>query len=90
MLYWNKLSGYQQRVQRNRKQNCSTCKSAKTDKIKVAILSLVLRKDKLNVKAKEVNTFLNENCEANNFELIFHFNITPRQCKRSKMPMQEV
>ena len=33
-------------------------KSAKTDKNKLAISSLVPRKDKLNAKAKEVNTFL--------------------------------
>ena len=35
-------------------------KSAKTNKNKVAISSLTTRKDSLNAKAKEVNTFLIE------------------------------
>ena len=50
-------------------------KSAKTDKSNLAILSLVTRKDKLNAKAKEVNTFLKEKCEESNFDLISHCNI---------------
>ena len=53
-------------------------KSAKTYKNKVAISSLVPRKDKLNAKVKEVNTFLKEKCEKSNFDLISHFNINPR------------
>ena len=52
-------------------------KSAKTGKNKVAILSLVLRKDNLNAKPKEVNTFLEEKREESNFDLISHFNINP-------------
>ena len=52
-------------------------KSGKTDKSKVAISSLVPIKDKLNEKAKEVNTFLKEKCKENNFDLISHFNINP-------------
>ena len=54
-------------------------KYAKTDKNKVAISSLVSRKDKLNAKAKEVNTFLKEKCEESNFGLISHFNINPHR-----------
>ena len=54
-------------------------KSAKTDKSNLAILSLVPRKDKLNAKAKEVNTFLKEKCEESNFDLISHCNINPHR-----------
>ena len=54
-------------------------KSAKTDKSKVAVSSLVPRKDKLNQKAKEVNTFLKEKCEESNFDLISYFNISPHR-----------
>ena len=53
--------------------------STKIDKNKVAISSLVLRKDKLNVKAKEVNTSLKEKCEENNLDLISRFNISSMQ-----------
>ena len=49
-------------------------KSAKTDKNKIGISSLVPRKEKLNAKAKEVNTFLKEKCEESNFDLIFNIN----------------
>ena len=54
-------------------------KSAKTDKNKVAISSLVPRKDKLNLKTKEVNTFLKEKCKESNFDLISDFNINPHR-----------
>ena len=47
-------------------------KSGKTDKNMVAISSLVPRKDKVNAKAKEVNTFLKEKCEESNYDLISH------------------
>ena len=52
-------------------------KSAKTDKNKVTIPSLVPIKDKLNARAKDVNTFLKEKCEESNIDLISHFNINP-------------
>ena len=53
-------------------------KSAKADKNKVAVSSLVPRKDKLNAKAKEVKTFLKEKCEERNIDLISHVNINAR------------
>ena len=59
------------------KEIAQLVKSAKTGKNKVAVLSLVLRKDNLNAKPKEVNTFLKEKCEESNFDLISHFNINP-------------
>ena len=75
--HWEKRSSYQQRVQWNRKRNCSSYQTAKTDKSKVAISSLAPIKDKLHTKAKEVNTFLKGKCEESNFNLISHFNIKP-------------
>ena len=36
---------------------------------KIAISSLAPRKDKLNAKAKEVNTFMNAKCEESNYDL---------------------
>ena len=53
-------------------------KSAKTDKNKVAVSSLVPRKDKLNAKAKEVKTFLKEKREERNIDLISHVNTNAR------------
>ena len=53
-------------------------KSAKADKNKVAVSSLVPRKDKLNAKAKEVKAFLKEKCEERNIDLISHVNINAR------------
>ena len=44
---------------------------------KIAISSLAPRKDKLNAKAKEVNTFMNAKCEERNYDLIYHFNTSP-------------
>ena len=54
-------------------------KPGKTDKNKVAISGLVPRKNKFNVKAKEVNTVLKEQCEESNFDLISHFRINPHR-----------
>ena len=67
------------------KEIVQPAKSAKTDKNKVVISSLVPRKDKLNAKAREVNTFLKEKCKESNFDLIYHFNINP-----IVIPVQEV
>ena len=67
------------------KEIVQPAKSAKTDKNKVVISSLVPRKDKLNAKAREVNTFLKEKCKESNFDLIYHFNINP-----IFIPVQEV
>ena len=50
-------------------------KSAKTDKNKVAISSLVSRKDKF----ENAKTFLKEKCEESKFDLISHFNINPNR-----------
>ena len=61
-------------------------KSTKTDKSKVAISSLVPRKDKLNAKAKEVTTFLKEKSEKSNFDLISHFKINPHCHTNAKGP----
>ena len=46
---------------------------------KVAISSLVPRKDKLNAKSIEINTFLKQKCKGSSFELISHFNINPHR-----------
>ena len=53
-------------------------KSAKADKNKVAVSSLLPRKGKLNAKAKEVKTFLKEKREERNIDLISHVNINAR------------
>ena len=47
-------------------------KSAKTDANKVAVSSILPRKDKFNSKAKKVNTHLQDICSSNNLPLITH------------------
>ena len=54
-------------------------KSAKTDANKVAVSSVLPRKDKFNSKVKEVNIHLQDICSSNNLPLITHSNIKPHQ-----------
>ena len=49
-------------------------KSVKTDANKVAVSSILPRKDKFNNKAKEVNTHLQDICFSHNLPLITHRN----------------
>ena len=59
-------------------------KSVKTDTNKVAVSSILPRKDKFNNKAKEVNTHLQDICSSNNLPLITHSNFNPHyqhQCR---------
>ena len=49
--------------------------SVKTDANKVAVPSILPRKDKLNSKAKELNTHLQDICSTNNLPLITRSNI---------------
>ena len=50
-------------------------KSVKTDANKVAVSSILPRKDKFNNKAKEVNTYLQDICFSNNLPSFTHRNI---------------
>ena len=53
--------------------------SVKTDVNKVAVSNILLRKDKFNSKAKEVNTHLQDICSSNNLPLITNSNINPHR-----------
>ena len=52
-------------------------KPIKTDTNKVAVSSILPRKDKFNSKTKEVNAHLQDICSTNNLTLINHSNINP-------------
>ena len=54
-------------------------KSVKTDANKVAVSSILPRKDKFNSKAKEVQTHLQGICFSNNLPLITHRDINPHR-----------
>ena len=54
-------------------------KSVKTDANKVAVSSILPRKDKFNSKAKEVKTHLQGICFSNNLPLITHRDINPHR-----------
>ena len=51
--------------------------SIKTSKNNVAVSSIVSRKDRFNIKAKEVNKNLKDKCEEHDLQLIKHNNINP-------------
>ena len=52
--------------------------SVKTDSSKVAVFSILPRKDRINSKVKEVNAHLQDICFTNNLPLITHNNINPQ------------
>ena len=54
-------------------------KSVKTDANKVAVSSVLPRKDKFHSKVKEVNIHLQDTCSSNKLPLITHSNINPHQ-----------
>ena len=54
-------------------------KSVKTDASKVAVFSILPRKDKFNSKTKEVKAHLQDICSSNNLPLITHSNIIPHR-----------
>ena len=54
-------------------------KSVKTDANKVAVSSILPKKDKFNSKAKEVTTHLKDIYSLNNLPLITHSNIIPHR-----------
>ena len=54
-------------------------KPVKTDANKVAVSSILPRKDKFNSKAKEVKTHLQGICFSNNLPLITHRDINPHR-----------
>ena len=51
--------------------------SIKTSKNNVALSSIVSRKDRFDIKAKEVNKNLKDKCEEHDLQLIKHNNINP-------------
>ena len=59
-------------------------KSVKTEGNKIAVSSILPRKDKHNNKGKEVNAYLREKCLQNNFPFITHSNINERCHTNSK------
>ena len=59
-------------------------KSVKTEENKIAVSSILPRKDKHNKKGKEVNAYLQEKCSQNNFPFITHSNINERRHTNSK------
>ena len=54
-------------------------KQVKTDTNKVAVSSVLPRKDKFSSKAREVNSHLQDICSSNNLPVITRSNINPHR-----------
>ena len=65
--------------------NCmQLAKSVKVDTNKVLVSCILRRNGKVNCKAKEINTHLQDICSSNNLPFITHININPHRHIRIK------